>query len=87
MTFDPVTKILGPRVRRDRYSYNKDEPVKEIKGFDKKELRNPEIYKAYQRVRWEKIKQEQKAKKEKRKENALKRKAKELSKSHDIINY
>jgi excinuclease UvrABC ATPase subunit len=28
--FDPVNKILGRRPLRDRYSYNKDEPVKEI---------------------------------------------------------
>lgn len=32
--FDPVNKILGRRLLRDRYSYNKDEPVKDIQTSD-----------------------------------------------------
>jgi predicted O-linked N-acetylglucosamine transferase (SPINDLY family) len=38
MTFDPVSKILGSRLRRDKYSYNKDEPVTEIPGYSRREL-------------------------------------------------
>lgn len=37
--FDPVNKILGRRLLRDRYSYNKDEPVTEIAGYNKKEIK------------------------------------------------